>query len=186
VVFHSRGRQNHSVLYREMSFTRRVLFQATQNSALATSIVHVQWNLRTIDTMGPTVLRGRPYVGGQIIHCMELKQVSFVERPSLSLMVHFQRFHCIMHTALSGSNLRTLDSMWPSVLSLVESSSLSRRSHLSISTGLKQVSLVESSSLSRRSHLSISTGLKQVSLVESSSLSRRVPYWRFHCNISSP
>ena len=60
-------------------------------------------------------------------------------------------------------NLRTRDTMRPMILSLVERSSLSRRSN----NTLKYISM----------------GLKQVSFVERSSLSRRVPYWRFHCKL---
>ena len=59
----------------------------------------MQWNLRTRDTMGPKILSlversslSRRWNKRR----MGLKQVPFVERSSLSWMVPYQRFHCIL------------------------------------------------------------------------------------------
>ena len=83
--------------------------------------------------------------------------------------VHESRVSTLLCSCLSVVglqwNLQTRDTMGPTILSVVERSSLSRRSNKHL------VSLVERSSLSRRSNNSM--GLKQVSFVERSSLSRR-------------
>ena len=65
--------------------------------------IGTQWNLRTRDTLGLTVLfleeRLSLSLGGKIIHqsiSMVPKQVSFVERSSPSQRVPYRRFHCIL------------------------------------------------------------------------------------------
>ena len=60
---------------------------------------HIQWNLRTRDTIGPKIwsLVERLSLSRRFIHSvisMELKQMSFLERLSLSRRVPYQRFHC--------------------------------------------------------------------------------------------